>query len=132
MNKKIIYTCLIGMVMLITLSSQGILAQDIIAIAGKSEGKFTKDVRDAFIEHCMSEALSQLKSIEVELTDEQLDFVLKDEEMKDACFGTVYPADARILLNVLELRHQLGQKIFAKYKGLCIANAVVRRNAGLG
>jgi hypothetical protein len=125
-------TVIVSLCVLANVANAAAVTQDdLLAAVRESKGEFTKTVREAFLQHGFTEVCSQLKAIEVELSPQNLKFVQQDPELRDACFGTVYPADARILMNLLELRHQLGAELFAKYKGLCIANAIMRRHAGL-
>jgi len=88
-------------------------------------------VYEAFLNYAEKEVIEQLKKIEVTLTPEQLAFVRNDQQFRDACFGTFFPPDGRVILNLLELRHQLGDKMFNKYRDLCIVNAVIRRHVGV-
>jgi len=103
----------------------------ILSLIEDNNGKYTTAIGEEFLKFCEQEVFDQLKSVEVELSDEQIDFIRGDKEIYTACYGTVYPVDARIALNILELRKQLGPDLFNKYKNLAITGAVVRRHPGL-
>ncbi|NQZ59398.1 MAG: hypothetical protein HRT88_18255, partial [Lentisphaeraceae bacterium] len=73
-----------------------------------------------------------LKKSNRKISARTLAWVDKTPLARQAVYGTIYPADERILINLDTLRQELGTKTFEKYRNLCIAAAVARRKMGLG
>jgi hypothetical protein len=107
-------------------------ADKLLAMVKESKGAFTPEIRAAFLRHAEELVVKELAGVKVKLADDQLALIRNDPVLYDACYGTVYPPDPRILLNILELRQELGDKLFTEYKNLLVAGAVARRFVGVG
>jgi hypothetical protein len=106
--------------------------EELLAAVRQAGGELTPDVRAVFLRHAEARVARELASVRVTLTDAQQAWLRDDPVLRDACYAAVYPPDPRIALNLLELRHQLGDALFAEYKQLLVAGAVARRFVGVG
>ncbi|MFO1492845.1 MAG: hypothetical protein U1F77_20210 [Kiritimatiellia bacterium] len=106
--------------------------EELLDAVRRAGGELTPDVRDAFFRHAEARVGRELAAVRVTLTDAQQAWLRGDPVLRDACYAAVYPPDPRIALNLLELRHQLGDALFAEYKQLLVAGAVARRFVGVG
>ena len=76
-----------------------------------ARGVVTPEVREAFLIEAERRVVAELASVSVRLTPAQLDVARLDPEARLACFGAIWPPDPRILLNLLELRAQVGPEL---------------------
>jgi len=97
----------------------------------QNKGIYSRDLGELLMKEAETEVNRQLARVGVSLSEQQVTFLHSDRDIYMACYGTIFPPDARIALNILELRKQLGEKLFNDYKQLAIAGAVTRRHAGL-
>ena len=104
----------------------------VLAAVKAADGVVTPAVREAFLAESERRVVAELASVGVRLTPAQLDVARKDPEARSACFGAVWPPDPRILLNLLEVRDEVGPDLYAKYRGFLIAGSVARRFVGVG
>lgn len=105
---------------------------DALAAVKAANGIVTPAVREAYLAESERRVVAELASVGVRLTSAQLDVARRDPEARAACFGTVWPPDPRILLNLLEVRAEVGPELYAKYRSFLIAGAVARRHVGVG
>lgn len=103
----------------------------LVALVKKSGGDYSPEIRTAYLRQAEAGVMEALKNRKIALTPEQLEVIRQDPVLYDACYGTIYPADPRILLNLLELRQQLGPELFGQYRNLLVAGAVARRHLGV-
>jgi hypothetical protein len=109
-----------------------VMPAELMAMIKQSGGVFTPQIRAEFLRNAESLVMQELAGVKVALTAEQIAFIRNDPVLADACYGTVYPPDPRILLNLLELRATLGDEFFGEYRNLIVAGAVARRFVGVG
>ena len=95
-------------------------------------GRYNSEIKTAFLKNSEELVIKELAEVQVTLSKNQLNFIRHDPAIYEACYATIRPPDPRILLNILELRKELGPDFFDEYKNLLIAGAVVRRYTGLG
>ncbi|MFZ9202163.1 MAG: hypothetical protein ACO23N_07035 [Opitutales bacterium] len=104
----------------------------LVEAAEKAGAAVTPAVREAFLAESERRVIDELATVGVRLTPAQLDVVRKDPEARAACFGTVWPPDPRILLNLLEVREEVGPELYARQRRYLIAGSVARRLVGVG
>jgi hypothetical protein len=76
--------------------------------------------------------LGALKSSNIEIDPTTISWVDTHADARQAVYGSVYPADPRILQNLGQLRSELGSELFEKYAQFCLGAAVARRSVGVG
>ena len=89
----------------------------------------TEGVRGALLAEAEKTVLADLDKA---LPADFLNWVRSDAEVYSAVFGSVSPADKRILLNLHQLYSELDSKFIGKYKHLVLGAAVARRRNGVG
>ncbi|MEN9361911.1 MAG: hypothetical protein RL095_3446 [Verrucomicrobiota bacterium] len=107
-------------------------ADPLLAGLRKSGGTLDAALRNAYFDTQERRVLAELAARKISLTPEQLGLIRSDPALRDACYGLFDAPDPRIALNLLELKLELGDALFAKYKNLCVAAAVARRFKGVG
>lgn len=107
------------------------LGDKILTQLRKTSGAFTPEVRKTYVEWAEAVVLRKCAFRGVAVPKELLAEIHKDPVLSDAMFAAVYPPDASILQNYLQIRGQLGPAFTAKYRSLAIAVAVGRRTKGL-
>ena len=105
---------------------------DLITLIKLNNGVFSPQIRAAFLRHSEELVIKELAGVKITLSGDQLALIRNDPNLSDACYGTVYPPDPRILLNILELRKELGEPFFHEYRNLIVAGSVARRFVGVG
>lgn len=106
--------------------------EPVLAQVVAARGVVTPEVREAFLAESERRVVAELASVGVRLTPAQLDVARRDPEARLACFGAIWPPDPRILLNLLEVREQVGPELYASHRRFLIAGAVARRHVGVG
>jgi TPR repeat protein len=96
-----------------------------------AEGKLTPEVRRAYLDWAEKRVISALSQGQGSVSPDLLSAVDKDASLRDAIFGSVFPPDPSILQNYAELKLELGEPLFTKYRSLAIAIAVARRVKGV-
>ena len=107
-------------------------ALDLVDLAAKADGQVDAAVREAFLAESERRVVAELEKVGVRLTPAQVDVLRKDPEVRSACFGTIWPPDPRIVLNLLEVRAELGPVLYQKYRSFLVAGSVARRHVGVG
>ena len=97
------------------------------ALARKSGGSWSVGLRDAFLKQARQEMLQKAT-----VSKETIAWVDSSLVARQAVYGSVSPADPRILENLDQLREELGPELFDKYQQFCLGAAVARRKFGVG
>ncbi|NWK56036.1 hypothetical protein HW115_10470 [Verrucomicrobiaceae bacterium N1E253] len=97
-----------------------------------AKGKWSDQIRDAFIAQARTEMLSALKASGKSVSAETVAWVDAHEDARLAVYASVSPADPRILINLDQLRTELGDEMFQRYRQFCLGAAVARRSIGVG
>ncbi len=126
-------TVLTGMVAMMALADQvGGADVELQRLAMQSKGVWSPALREAYLKQVRSEMMSKLKKSGLKVSSETIAWVDGHDFAQQAVYGSVYPADVRILLNLEQLRSDLGAKTFEKYAQFCVGAAVARRSIGVG
>lgn len=105
---------------------------EISQLVNQSKGTWSLSLRNALLVQMRAEMLSELKVSGNKVAPETVDWVDSSTTAQQAVYGSVYPTDPRILVNLDQLRSELGPALFEKYGQFCIAAAVARRSVGVG
>lgn len=97
----------------------------------RSGGKFTPEVRSAYLDWCWNKVLRDLQQQGKPIAAECISEVASDPELKVAVSAAVYPPDPSILQNYSAIRSQMGAAFTAKYRATAIAFSVARRIGGI-
>ncbi|MCW3054682.1 MAG: hypothetical protein JWN14_3852 [Chthonomonadales bacterium] len=95
------------------------------------DGKLTPEVRNAYLTWAEKTVLQELRQNSQSVPESSLADVRRNDTLRDAIFGSVYPPDPSILQNYVELRAQLGDSFVPKYRSLILAIAVAKRIKGV-
>lgn len=101
------------------------------ALLQKSQGTLSPELRSAFIGKARTAVLTQLKKQGKAIDSDLLKWVDSDADARDAVYGTVFPADPEILLNLNQLWLEQGADFTRQYKHLSLGAAVARRGIGV-
>jgi hypothetical protein len=115
----------------VSLPAQKITKAAVEQSMAKNGWKLTEDVRRTYLQYAEYQVLGEIRADSVDLSDKFVEWVRSEPDVYDAAYGAVYPPDRRILLNIHQLRRELGPKLTEKYKQLIIGAAVTRRMIGV-
>lgn len=104
---------------------------EILALLKSNDSQFTPELRTAFLAHAKKQVLEKLSSQGKSVDPKLLTWIDSDTQAADAVYGSVYPADPNILLNLHTLWSEIGPETKTTYKQLCLAAAVARRGVGV-
>lgn len=104
----------------------------VVAALVANEGNYSTAVRDTYLRSAETQVLRRLAGADRTLPNEFIAWVRSDAVVYEAAYGSIYPADPRIVLNLYELRKALEPEVFKRQKHLVIAAAVTRRSIGVG
>ena len=94
-------------------------------------GALTPTVRKAYLDWAEKTVLEKLRQSNQTVPEICLAEAQRDDTLRDAVFGSVFPPDPSILQNYAQLRTELGEGFPAKYRPLVIAIAVAKRIKGV-
>lgn len=121
---------LMGGLILISIGAPSVMGQATpLGTLKKANWQVTGEVRKAFLAEAEKGVLA---SLDKPLPADFLKWVRSDAEVYQAVYGSVSPADKRILLNLHQMYSEVGLEFIRKYKHLFIGAAVGRRFTGVG
>lgn len=92
-----------------------------------ADGGLTPEVRGAYLDWAENTILKELSEAGRTVPEDCLAGVRRNETVRDAMFGSVFPPDPSILQNYAQFRIELGESFLAKYRSLVVAISVAKR-----